>query len=220
MHPSLGPTAHPRTTHRTLPRRSIPLHKRRTPSTRKPTPRILRARLPPAHARQRILPPNPHPLHISLTLIIRIFIPITTALLPHAHPSPLLPVNRRTRSPVKAPCSRASRTSILASRVGASLDNRYASCWCTGNPSSSPACACAGAIAGRRGSPSVVVLCNPAVGCRLGVYQAVRGTGPRRIVSIYRFAEDGFFSHSLRISRHTVVIFIYHGVDCLSAGIL
>lgn len=51
IHPSLGPTAHPRTTHRTLPRRSIPLHKRRTLSTRKPTLRILRARLPPAHPR-------------------------------------------------------------------------------------------------------------------------------------------------------------------------
>ena len=63
----------------------------------------------------------------------------------------------------------------------AELD-RYASCWCTRNPSPSTACACAGAIVGRRGSPSV--LCCPTFGCRLGVYQVVRGTEPRRVVSI------------------------------------
>jgi hypothetical protein len=104
--------------------------------------------------------------------------PITTTLLPHARSIPLLPPNRCTRSPISASCSRALRTSILANRVCASLNNRYASCWCTGNPSPSAACACAGAIAGRRGSPSVVVLCSPAVGCRVGVYQVVTGTGP------------------------------------------
>ena len=195
MHPSLSPTAHPRTTHRTLPRRSIPPYKRCAPSTREPTPKIFRARLPPAHTHKHIFPPNTHPPHIPLTLI-----PITTALLPHARPSPLLPLNRRTRSPISASCSRASRTSILASRVYASLHNRYASCWCTGNSSPSAACACAGAIAGRRGSPSVVVLCSPAVGCHLGVYQVVTGTGPRRVASFCRLLNT-FIFHSLRISR-------------------
>ena len=187
MHSSLGTTAHPRTTHRTLSRRSMPLHKRRKTGTGKPPPRVLRARLPPAHAHQRILPPNPHPPHI--------LVPITTATttLPHARPGPLLALDRRTRSPVNAPCGRASRTSTLASRVGASLDDRYASCWCAGNASPSTACACAGAIAGRRGSPSVVVLCSPAVGCRLGVCQVVRGTGPWRVISMCRLLKRGFF---------------------------
>jgi hypothetical protein len=185
MHPSLSPTAHPRTTHRILPRRSIPPHKRRTPSTRKPALRILRARLPRAHAHKHILPPNSHPPHIPL-------IPITTKLLSHARPSPLLPLNRRTRSPIGASCARASRTPILANRVCASLNNRYASCWCTGNSSPSAACACAGAVAGRRGSPSVVVLCGPAVGCHLGVYQVVTGTGPWRVASICRLLNTVF----------------------------
>lgn len=180
MHPPLSPTAHSRTTHRTLPRRSAPPHKRRTPSTRKPPPRILRTRLPPAHAHKHILPPNSHPPHIPLALVPMVT-PITTRLLPHARPSPLLPLNRRTRSPISASCSRASRTSLLANRVCASLDNRYASCWCTGNPSLSAACACAGAIASWRGSSSVVVLRSPAVGRRLGVYQVVTGSGPRNM---------------------------------------
>jgi hypothetical protein len=43
-------------------------------------------------------------------------VPITTTL-PHARPSPLLPLSRRARSPISALCGRASCASILASRV-------------------------------------------------------------------------------------------------------
>jgi hypothetical protein len=64
LHPSLRPTAHPRTTHRTLPRRSIPKDQRRPPSPRKPPPPILRARLSPAHRLPRLLPPHAHAPHI------------------------------------------------------------------------------------------------------------------------------------------------------------
>lgn len=172
MHPSLGPTANPRATHRTLPRRSIPPHKRRTPSTRKPTSRILRARLPPAHAHEHVLPPKSHPPHIPLAF---------TTILPHARPGPLLPLNRRTRSPISASYSRAPCKSILANRVRASLHGRYASCWRTGNPSPFVTCACAGALSGRRGSTFAVVLCSPAVGCRLGVHQVVTGARSRTL---------------------------------------
>jgi len=142
------------------------------------------------------------------------------ALLPSCHflhslfrsSSSLLPLNRRTRPPISASCSRAPRTSILASRVGASIHNRYASCWCTGNSSPSAACPCAGAIAGRRGSPSIVVLRSPAVGCRLGVYQVVTGTGPRRVDSICRLLYSFLFS--TRYGSQGIVIYIYHDVDC------
>ena len=209
MHPSFSPTTHPRTTHRTLPRRSIPPHKRRPPSTRKPTPRILRARLPPAHALKHILPPSSHPAHVPL-------IPITTKLLPHARPSPLLPLDRRTRSPIGASCTRASRTSILAGRVCASLNNRYASCWCTGNSSPSASRACAGAIASGRGSPFVVVLCSPAVGCHLGVYQVVTGT---RVASIYLEAMV-FFPLVTDLKRFITTMLIVHLLRyCTSANL-
>ena len=79
------------------------------------------------------------------------------------------------------------------------------------------ACACAGAIASRRGDPSVVVLCSPAVGCHFGVYQVVSGTGPWGVVCLHMSCpEDGFF----RLATHlidSVVIFIQRGIDCSSA---
>ncbi len=160
MHPSLRRTTHPRITHCTLSRRSIPTQERHTPSTRKPPSRILRARLPRTYTHWHILTPNSHPPRIPLTLTVP----------PHVCPSPLLRLNRRTRSPTSATRSRASRTSILAGRVRPSLYNRYASCWRTGDPPPTTACARTRALACGRGSSSVVILCGPVGDRRLGVY--------------------------------------------------
>jgi hypothetical protein len=137
LHPSPRPTAHPCTTHRTLSRRSILTHKRRTPCTRKPTLRILRARLPPSHEHPRLLLPHSNSPHITITLDI-----ITPQLHSHARASPLRPLNRRARSPTGAARRRASRVFILAGRVYPSLHYRYASRWRTGYPSGTAACTC------------------------------------------------------------------------------
>jgi hypothetical protein len=83
------PTAHPCTTHRTLSRRTILTLKQRTHCARKPTLRILRARLPPSHEHPRRLLPHSNSPHITITLDI-----ITPQLHSHARASPLRPLSR------------------------------------------------------------------------------------------------------------------------------
>ena len=131
LHPSPRPTAHPCTTHRTLSRRSILTHRRRTPCTyAQAHARILRARLPPSREHPRLLFPTPAlPISRSRsTSSHHNYTPMRAqalfALSTGAHGLPLGAARRR-----------ASRAFILAWRVYPSLHNRYASRWRTGYPS-------------------------------------------------------------------------------------
>ena len=119
MHPSPERTAHPRTSHRTLPRRSISTHRPHTPNTRMPTPRILRARLP--------LPTPTLPISRSRSSSPSHY----NTYNPQAH---LRPLDRHARFPTNAARRQASRVFFQAGRVSASLHNRYASRQHTGMP--------------------------------------------------------------------------------------